>query len=53
MRETKIEICARAAHEVNRAYCLGLDDSSQVPWEQAPEWLRSMGLIGEEGNDGD
>src|SRR5438105_262770 len=36
-----VEACARAAHEVNRAYCLALGDASQVAWEDAPEWQRS------------
>lgn len=33
-----IEACARAAHEVNRAYCIAMGDYSQSPWEQAPDW---------------
>jgi len=37
-RDLMIETCARAAHEVNRAYCLALGDTSQPPWESAPEW---------------
>lgn len=35
-----IEMCARSAHEVNRAYCAALGDASQVPWAEAPEWQR-------------
>ena len=35
-----IEVCARAAHEVNRAYCLSLGDASQPPWDEAPEWQK-------------
>lgn len=31
-----IDGAARVAHEVNRAYCLSLGDTSQVPWDQAP-----------------
>jgi hypothetical protein len=42
----KIEACARAAHEVNRAYCLALGDVSQPPWEEAPEWQRSSARNG-------
>jgi len=41
-----IEACARAAHEVNRAYCLALGDTSQPPWDSAPEWQRSSALNG-------
>lgn len=28
------------AHEVNRAYCQALGDTSQPAWEDAPEWQR-------------
>jgi hypothetical protein len=35
-----IEMIARTCHEVNRAYCIGLGDLSQLPWDQAPDWQR-------------
>lgn len=38
---TKIEACARAAHEANRAYCIAIGDTSQPAWDDAPEWQRS------------
>lgn len=38
--ERMIEDCARAAHEVNRAYCAALGDMSQPHWMEAPEWQR-------------
>lgn len=44
-----IEAAARAAHEVNRAYCIALGDISQAPWESAPDWQQSSarnGVIG-------
>jgi hypothetical protein len=41
-----MEACARAAHEANRAYCAALGDTSQPPWEQAPEWQRSSAING-------
>lgn len=47
--DSKIEACARAAHEVNRAYCVAIGDNSQVPWEQAPDWQRTSaknGVVG-------
>ena len=47
--EVKIEACARAAHEANRAYCIALGDMSQVPWESAPEWQKSSARIGVHG----
>lgn len=40
------EQIAKVAHEVNRAYCLALGDSSQVPWEEAPEWQRNSAING-------
>lgn len=42
----KIEACARAAHEANRSYCLALGDTSQSPWEEAPEWQRNSAKAG-------
>lgn len=47
--EVKIEACARAAHEANRAYCLALGDTSQPAWEDAPEWQRSSARNGVRG----
>lgn len=46
---TVIEACARAAHEVNRAYCLALGDDSQPSWEDAPDWQRESAIKGVEG----
>lgn len=40
------EACARAAHEVNRAYCASIGDTSQPSWEDAPEWQKSSALMG-------
>ena len=37
MDEKKIEACARAAHEANRAYCIAIGDTSQPSWDDAPE----------------
>lgn len=42
----KLEACARAAHEANRAYCLALGDTSQVAWEDAPPWQRESARNG-------
>ena len=44
--ERRIEACARAAHEVNRAYCKAIDDDAQLPWEEAPEWQRQSAIKG-------
>lgn len=47
MKEADIILaCARAAHEVNRAYCIALGDGSQPSWEEAPDWQRSSALQG-------
>jgi hypothetical protein len=35
---SSIETIARLAHEVNRIYCESLGDTSQLPWDEAPEW---------------
>ncbi|MEO8391220.1 RyR domain-containing protein [Polaromonas sp.] len=40
------EQLARAAHEINRAYCASLGDDSQVAWEDAPESQRASALAG-------
>lgn len=36
----------RAAHEANRAYCEGLEDTSQVPFDEAPDWQRLSAVAG-------
>lgn len=43
----KAEI-ARVCHEVNRAYCQALGDSSQPAWEDAPEWQKNSAMLGVE-----
>jgi hypothetical protein len=35
-----VEVCACAAHEVNRAYCLAIGDDSQPSWDSAPDWQK-------------
>jgi hypothetical protein len=37
---------ARVCHEVNRAYCEALGDTSQVPWHMAPQWQKDSALTG-------
>lgn len=41
-----VEACARAAHEVNRVYCISIGDNSQLPWEQAPDWQKESSRRG-------
>jgi hypothetical protein len=40
-----IEI-ARVAHQVNKAYCEALGDSSQLNWSDAPEWQHRSAVLG-------
>jgi hypothetical protein len=39
---------ARICHEVNRQWCLYNGDTSQLPWNDAPEWARESALNGVE-----
>jgi hypothetical protein len=41
-----VEAAARAAHEVNRMYCLSLGDASQPNWEDAPDWQKDSARNG-------
>ena len=45
-RRASVEQIARAAHEVNRAYCQALGDLSQPAWEEAPDWQRASAMEG-------
>lgn len=40
------EDIARAAHEVNRAYCEAIGDNSQINWDDAPEWQKASAISG-------
>lgn len=41
-----IDMAARAAHEANRAYCVGIEDHSQLAWRDAPDWQRDSARKG-------
>lgn len=43
-----VEQIARVCHEVNRAYCEALGDTSQKPWDDAPQWQRESAIKGVE-----
>lgn len=45
-RQDRIEACARAAHEVNRAYCIAIGDDTQKSWEDADQWQRDSAVRG-------
>lgn len=36
--------CARICHEVNRAYCQSLGDTTQPRWENAPDWQKNSAI---------
>jgi len=40
------EQIARVCHEVNRAYCNAIGDTSQLPWDDAPDWQRTSAVNG-------
>ena len=42
----EVEQIARAAHEINRAYCQALGDDSQPAWENAPYWHKESVRMG-------
>jgi hypothetical protein len=37
---------ARVCHEVNRAYCAALGDTSQPAWADAPQWQKDSATAG-------
>lgn len=41
-----VEAIARTCHEVNRAWCEYNGDSSQKPWEFAPDWQKESAING-------
>lgn len=44
--ERDILNAAITAHNVNQAYCLGLDDWSQKSWPEAPNWQKESAIKG-------
>lgn len=44
----RVDRIARVCHEVNKAYCEALGDSSQLAWEDCPEWQKSSARLGVE-----
>lgn len=41
-----VSAIARVCHEVNRAYCAGLGDDTQVAWDDAADWQRESAIKG-------
>lgn len=46
MQTLIVALVAALAHEINRAYCLALGDSSQLPWADAPQWQKDSAING-------
>ena len=42
----KIEDIAKITHEINKAYCESIGDTSQTEWENAPEWQKLSAVNG-------
>lgn len=45
-RFMNIEEIAQACHEINRAFCIQIGDSSQVSWDKAPRWQYESAITG-------
>lgn len=41
-----VNMIAKIAHETNRAYCQANGDTSQLPWEESPQWQRDSCVNG-------
>ena len=39
-------IIAEIAHNVNKAYCESIGDTSQLPWNDAPKWQQDSAIAG-------
>ena len=45
LERTEIELCARAAHEMNRSFCALQGDTSHKSWEDTPEELKQTARL--------
>ena len=41
-----LEEVAKVCHQANKAYCESIGDTSQLSWEEAPEWQKASCLEG-------
>lgn len=48
LSKMQIILIAIACHNANKAYCESIGDTSQLPWEEAPEWQRKSAINGVE-----
>lgn len=46
MTEEQIFQIAKTCHEVNRTYCISIEDLSQLPWADAPDWQKESAFNG-------
>ena len=46
LKQDIAEICAKAAHEVNKVWCEANGDTSQTHWKDAPEWQKTSAIRG-------
>jgi hypothetical protein len=46
--DAMIVATAKIAHEVNKAYCEAFGDTSQLSWNDAPEWQKISAIKGVE-----
>lgn len=37
---------ARVAHEVNKEFCVSIGDTSQVGWDESPQWQKDSAING-------
>lgn len=44
--EWRIDLIAKIAHNVNRAYCTATGDDSQPDWDSAPDWQKDSARAG-------
>lgn len=47
-RQAAIILIAMVAHNVNKAYCDAIGDTSQKEWDESPEWQKNSAVAGVE-----
>ena len=40
------QLIAKVAHEINKAFCESIGDTSQPTWDEAPDWQKSSAING-------
>lgn len=41
-----VQDIAQVAHELNKAYCESIGDTSQPSWDEAPDWQKKSAITG-------